>query len=265
VTAIVAAESVTQLAPEVRGAVLVAGSHGGLVAASLAASAGVRAVVLNDAGVGKDAAGIAGLAHLERLGIAAATVAHTSARIGDGADALARGVVSHANALAAALGVVAGMRCREAAERMRAAPLARSLPPPHADGRYLLQPGEVEIWGLDSVGKLAPEDAGRVLVIGSHAALHGGRPESALPVAAHAAVFHDAGVGAAGVTRLPVLAARGIPAAAVDGSTARIGDARSLWDTGVLAHLNAPAVDCGAAPGTSVRAFASLVLTRGFH
>lgn len=41
-------------------------------------------------------------------------------------------------------------------------------------------------------------DAGRVLLIGSHAALHGGRPESALPVDAHAAVFHDAGNGAAG-------------------------------------------------------------------
>ena len=35
--AIVAAESVTQLGPETRGAVLVAGSHGGMIAAYLAA------------------------------------------------------------------------------------------------------------------------------------------------------------------------------------------------------------------------------------
>jgi hypothetical protein len=34
--------------------------------------------------------------------------------------------------------------------------------------------------------------------------------------------------------RLPVLAARGIPAATVDYRSARIGDARSLWETGVL-------------------------------
>jgi hypothetical protein len=258
-TAIVAAESVTQLAAGLRGAVLVAGSHGGMVAAYLAASAGVRAVILNDAGVGKDAAGIAGLAYLEGIGTAAATVAHTSARIGDGADALERGIVSHANALAAALGVVAGMRCEEAAERLRAAPLAHSTPPPYGEGRALLRGGSVEIWGLDSIGKLLPEDAGRVLVIGSHAALHGGRPASALGVAARAAVFHDAGVGAAGVTRLPVLAARGIPAAAVDGGTARIGDARSLWETGVLAHLNERAVACGGQPGMRVRAFADLV------
>lgn len=256
---IVAAESVTQLGAEVRGAVLVAGSHGGTIAACLAASAGARAAILNDAGVGKDAAGIAGLAYLEAIGTAAAAVAHTSARIGDGADALERGVVSHANALAASLGVVAGMRCRDAAERLRAAPLAHSVAPPYSEGRFLLHPGAVEVWGLDSIGKVVPEDAGRVLVIGSHAALHGGRPESALGVDARAAVFHDAGVGAAGVTRLPVLAARGIAAAAVDGGTARIGDGRSLWDTGVLAHLNDPARRRGGEPGMSVRAFARLV------
>ena len=258
-TPILAAESVTELAAGVRGAVLVAGSHAGIIAAWLAASAGVRAVILNDAGVGKDAAGIAGLAYLQRIGLAAAAVAHTSARIGDGADALARGVISHANTVARALGVTPGMSCGEAAVRLRVAPAAHSAPPRYSDARQLLQAGAREIWGLDSIGKLVPEDAGRVLVIGSHAALHGGRPESALPIAARAAVFHDAGVGAAGVTRLPVLGARGIPTAAVGAMTARIGDARSLWDTGVVAHLNEPALARGARVGMRAREFATLV------
>jgi hypothetical protein len=261
-TPVLAAESVTELAPEVRGAVLVAGSHGGIIAAYLAATAGVRAVVFNDAGVGKDAAGIAGLAYLERIGTAAAAVAHTSARIGDGADALERGVVSHANALAALLGVVAGMRCRDAAERLRAAPPAHGEPPPYSDGRYLLRAGAVEIWGLDSIGKVVAADAGRVLVIASHGSLHGGRPDSALPVAARAALFHDAGVGAAGVTRLPALGTRGIAAGAVDGMTARIGDARSLWETGLVAHLNPPALDAGARMGMTAREFAALAAGR---
>ena len=145
---------------------------------------------------------------------------------------------------------------------MRAAPLAHTAPPPYSEGRYLLQAGAVEVWGLDSIGKLVAADAGRVLVIGSHAALHGGRPDSALAVAARAVIFHDAGVGAAGVTRLPVLADRGIPAAAVDGVTARIGDARSVWETGVLAHVNAPAAGCGARVGMSVREFATLLAGR---
>lgn len=257
-SAIVVAESVTQLGPEARGAVLVAGSHAGVIAAYYAARAGARAVLLNDAGVGKDGAGIAGLAYLDAIGMAAAAVAHDSARIGDGADTLARGVVAHVNSTAAACGVNPGLPARAAAERLRAAPAADAPPPPYQEGRCLLQTiaGGREIWGLDSVGMVAPEDAGRVLLIGSHAALHGGRPESALAVAAHAAVFHDAGNGAAGVTRLPVLGQRGIPAVAVDGATARIGDGRSLWDAGLIAHVNAPAARIGARPGMPAREFA---------
>ncbi len=255
---IVTAESVTELGSEVRGAVLVAGSHGGVIAACLAARSGARAVILNDAGVGKDAAGIAGLAWLDAFGMAAAAVAHTSARIGDGADALARGVISHLNSGAAACGVVRGMSCGEAARRLGAAPAPHSLPPPYAEGRYRIEahPGAREIWALDSVGKLEAADAGRVLLIGSHCALHGGRAASALAVRAHAAVFHDAGAGAAGVTRLPVLASRGIAAAAVSGASARIGDGRSIWESGILAHVNAVAHAHGARPGMSAAAFA---------
>lgn len=257
-TAIVVAESVTQLGPDARGAVLVAGSHAGVIAACYAARAGVRAVVLNDAGVGKDDAGIAGLAYLEALGMAAAAVAHDSARIGDGADALERGIVSRVNAPAAACGVAAGMTARAAAERLRSAPAARAAPPPQREGRILVQAesGGREIWALDSVGMVEAADAGRVLLIGSHAALHGGRPESALPVDAHAAVFHDAGNGAAGVTRLPVLDLRGIPAVAVAGTSARIGDGRSLWESGVVAHVNRAAARAGARPGLPAREFA---------
>jgi uncharacterized protein YunC (DUF1805 family) len=257
VKSILAAESVTQLGPETRGAVLVAGSHGGVIAAYLAAKGGARAVILNDAGVGMDRAGIAGLAYLEAIGMAAAAVAHTSACIGDGADALARGEISYANSLAAACGVAPGMSCREAAERLTGAPLPQCEPPPYNEGRFLLDatPGRCEIWALDSVGKIEAADAGRVLVIGSHAALHGGRPESALVVAARAAVFHDAGVGAAGVTRLPALAARGIAAAAVDGTTARIGDGRSLWETGVVSRVNDVAARLGARPGMRTQEF----------
>lgn len=237
---------------------LIAGSHGGVIAAYYAARAGVRAVVLNDAGVGKDRAGIAGLAYLEAIGCAGATVAHTSARIGDGADSLALGVISHVNPIAAACGVTAGMSCCAAAERLRAAPEPHRDPPPHAEGRFLLGVGAggCEIWGLDSIGELAADDAGRVLLIGSHAALHGGRPESALAVPAHAAAFHDAGNGRAGVTRLPVLAARGIPAVAVAGDTARIGDGRSMWDTGVVAHVNDAALRIDVALGMTAREFA---------
>jgi hypothetical protein len=259
---VVTAESVTQL-DDVAGRVLVAGSHGGVIAAYFGARAGVHALILNDAGVGKDRAGIAGLAYLEDIGMAAATVDCMSARIGNGADMLARGVISHANAFAALRGVVGGQSCVDAAERMRAAPPPRSGPPPYAEGRWRIEGGSLEVWALDSVGKVEPGDAGRILVIGSHGALHGGRPDSALGVDAAAAVFNDAGVGVdrIGITRLPVLAARGMPAATVDCMSARIGDGRSMWESGLISHVNAIAARRGAAPGMSVRDFVKEMAT----
>lgn len=254
------AESVTQLA-EVAGKVLIAGSHGGVIAAWFGAKAGAHALILNDAGVGKDRAGIAGLAYLDDIGMAAATVDCMSARIGDGADMLARGIISHANANAALCGVASGQSCQEAVGRLRGAAAPRSAPPPYAEGRWRVQVGQPETWALDSVGKIEPADTGRILVIGSHGALHGGRTESALGVEAAAAVFNDAGLGAdrIGITRLPVLDRRGIPAVAVDCMSARIGDGRSAWETGVLSHVNATAGALGAERGMTVRRFAALI------
>jgi hypothetical protein len=45
----------------------------------------------------------------------------------------------------------------------------------------------------------------------------------------------------------------------VDGSTARIGDGRSLWDSGVLSFVNAPAAALGARPGMRVQDFVAAV------
>ena len=249
----------------VAGKVLVAGSHGGIIAAYLGATAGVHALVLNDAGLGKDRAGIAGLFYLDEIGMAAAAVDCMSARIGNGADMLARGVISHANAFAALCGVVAGQSCRDAAERMRRAAAPRAAPPPYAEGRWRIAAGTPEVWALDSTGKVVPEDAGRILVIGSHGALLGGRRESALAVDAAAAVFNDAGIGAdrIGISRLPALAARGIPAAAVDCMSARIGDGRSMWETGLISHMNAVAARIGVAQGMSVQHFARAITASG--
>lgn len=250
--AIVVADSVTALPEGARGAVLVTGSHGGLVAAHYAIAAGVRAAIFNDAGRGLDDAGIAGVVALDGAGMAAAAVAHASARIAVASDSLARGVIAFANARATALGVAPGLRCREAAERLRAAPLPEGSLPAQREARVELAAedrGRRAIVGIDSIGGVVATDAGRVLVIGSHGGLHGGDAASALPVDAAAAFFHDAGGGRddAGFSRLPVLDARGMPAATVDYRTARIGDARSMWATGVLSRVNASAAARGVA------------------
>jgi hypothetical protein len=249
---ILAADSVTELGAGHRGAVVVAGSHGGRIAASYASQGGVHAAIFNDAGIGKDAAGISGLAALEALGMAAAMVSHRTARIGDGAHTLANGVVSRVNAVAEACGVRVGMGSREAAELLRAAPAPRGVLEKPGEGRFEVHPG---IWALDSVGLAGPEHAGTILIFGSHGALHGGRIETAIPVAARAAAFHDAGAKEEDMTRLPALAARGIPAVTVATMSARIGDARSMWETGTISFANAPAAGRGARPGQRLAQF----------
>src|SRR5215472_9750482 len=101
---IVIADSITRVGPEAAGAVVVNASHGGVYAAYLAAKLHAAAAIFNDAGVGRDHAGIAGLDYLQEYHIAAAAVRHDTARIGDGADMIGSGVISRANALAASLG-----------------------------------------------------------------------------------------------------------------------------------------------------------------
>jgi len=257
-------DSITRITRAAAGAVVVAGSHGGLFPAYLAATCGLRGVILNDAGVGLDDAGIACLAYLDTLGTAAATISHASARIGDGTDMMARGVISHANPRAVALGCAVGQACAEAAAMLRGGGVGNGDPPPYVEGRFLLRVEENAplIYGLDSIALAAAGDAGSVLVIGSHGALLAGDPETAIGVQALAVVFHDAGIGIdrAGVSRLPVLGQRGIAAATVSAASARIGDARSMWTHGRLSVINGLAAAQGANVGMSLPEFADCMV-----
>lgn len=91
---------------------MVSGSHGGLSAARFALQALPYLAVFNDAGIGKDAAGIAALGWLQQRGVAALAVAHDSARIGEAASTWQDGLISSANAQAAALGARPGLALR---------------------------------------------------------------------------------------------------------------------------------------------------------
>lgn len=254
---IVLADTATKLGAAARGGVIVTGSHGGRYAAYLTLKAHPRAVIHNDAGVGKDQAGTAVLAMAQALGVAAATLSHTSCRIGDATDMMARGVVSHANASARALGVAPGMAGREAALRLVAARATDRDPDPCEETRRVLENAHWRrrIVLIDSASLIAPEDAGQIIVTGSHGALVGGSAAMALRVDGFAAVFSDAGVGAdgAGITRLPALDSRGIAGLTVSAASARIGDALSLYDEGLISHANATASRLGAREGEPLR------------
>ncbi len=103
-------DSITEIQTGDVGCLAVSGSHGGMSSARFAAAVGPLLSVFNDAGGGKDNAGLVALDFLQSLGMAACTVAHTSARIGDAASTLEDGMVSHTNPLADALGIRAGQR-----------------------------------------------------------------------------------------------------------------------------------------------------------
>lgn len=250
--AILVFDSVTKLPPEANGAVVVGGSHAAVYAAYMSAKFGCRAAIHHDAGIGKDEAGVGGLAYADGLGMAMAAVSTASARIGDGADLQARGIISRANRLAAACGVAPGMPVREAAELLKQAPWPHTMPPAKGESRH-------EIDGAvcaDSATLLVPEDRGRIVATGSHGALNSWKATA--PFRPLLLMFNDAGFGAdrGGVLALPELDKEGIAAIAVAAQSARIGDGRSTLQDGTISDANTTAYRLGARVGGSALALA---------
>ena len=107
-------DSITKVAREDEGSFVVSASHGGASSGEFALEVPLKAAFFNDAGGGKDDAGIAALAMLQQRGVAGGTVSHTSACIGDSQDMWDHGVISHVNALAGAMGMAPGQPLKAA-------------------------------------------------------------------------------------------------------------------------------------------------------
>ncbi len=242
-------DSVTVFPESARGRAALAASHGGVYAAYCAAKAGIKGVLLCDAGVGRERAGIGGLDYLEALGVPAAAISHRSARIGDGADCHARGTISFVNMRAAQAGVTPGMTAWDALARLEAldAPPSPAPPPMHEARHEVSVIGGVRVFTLDSNALVTPDDAGHIMLTGSHGGLLGGRPATAVKYDVFAAIYNDAGFGMdeAGASRLPALEARGIAGACVSAFSARIGDGQSTLRDGYVSAINVHAAACG--------------------
>ncbi len=115
---IIIMNSIAHINNENEGAVIVCGSHGGRSAAEQAAKFRPKGLIVNDAGKGKENAGISGLDSLNRAGIMGAAVDTFSARIGDGHDSYNSGIISAVNKRAHQAGIEIGMSAREAALKM---------------------------------------------------------------------------------------------------------------------------------------------------
>lgn len=114
--AVVLLDSVTEVTSAHNRCFVVTGSHGGQSAGRYALAVNARLYAFNDAGIGKEGAGIAALVMLDAAGQPAVAVAHTSARIGEAADTWNHGVISCTNAAAAALGYREGEFLRRSIE-----------------------------------------------------------------------------------------------------------------------------------------------------
>jgi hypothetical protein len=251
-------DSVTKLAPEDHGKVLVAASHGGVYAGYLAAKGHARAVILNDASGGLEGAGYGCLAWADAFDMPAAVIDCWSARIGDGQDMIENGVVSHANAAARRAAVIPGMAADMAASKLLAAKMWVGDAPDLPESRFTIadDAGAPRVVGCDSASLIREDDACQIVVCASHGGLLAGASGYILKAPLLGVVLNDAGKGKgdAGIARVHAASAMGIAAVAVAASTARIGDARSTWETGIVSCVNDLAEAAGGKIGMTTAA-----------
>lgn len=112
---VIAMDSISYVDGGDAGHIVVSASHGGASSADYANGQKLAAVFFNDAGVGKDNAGIAALTLVK---VPAGTVSHLSARIGDVDDIWRNGVISHLNDAARRIGLKDGERLQEAVGKL---------------------------------------------------------------------------------------------------------------------------------------------------
>ena len=112
---VVCTDSIAFALPEDVRNVLVTAGHTGRSAVPYLRKGRPHGFICSDGGKGREDAGVAGLAIVEREGLAGATVDARTARMGDGLSSYRDGIISAANTLAQAAGVRVGMPAAHAA------------------------------------------------------------------------------------------------------------------------------------------------------
>ena len=112
-------DSISYVSADNRGDIIISGSHGGTSSAGYAVDAEVAAAFFNDAGGGKNGAGIKGLGELEKNNIIASAASHESAEIANALDTYQNGIITYSNGCAEKAGIRPGMRVAEAVDILR--------------------------------------------------------------------------------------------------------------------------------------------------
>ena len=247
-------DTITVLSEEDAGAVVVSASHGGISSGRFALRVPLAGVFFNDAGVGKDQAGIKSFDELDAAGVPAATFDCMSARIGSGKDSIENGIVSRCGKLAIELGLAPGQTVSEAAHHLafEADIAAVTAPAENLLSRSKLDLANGCVHLLDSVSMMTAEHLDQSVVTGSHGGLISAN--FVFPHRPAFVSFSDAGIGKenAGIAALGVLESEGIASFCVSHQSARIGEPRDMIDSGIISAANGPAVRKGIRVGMLV-------------
>jgi len=207
-------DSLGDLQPSNTNPILVCGSHcgGNRDLARQVKYCHVKAVFLNNAGIGKNQAGIRGLVQYEAEGILTCAVDRNSAEIGIAQDTWESGIISHTNALAENAGILIGETVKEAVKKLNH---ITNLPILENNKQNAESSGSnntkdnnskvdlkkqtqtlvegVEITVTDSITFLNANNAGDIVVCGSHGGVSAGHYAQKHQV--KAVFFNDAGIG----------------------------------------------------------------------
>jgi uncharacterized protein YunC (DUF1805 family) len=216
----------------------------------------VNAVFLNNAGIGKNLAGISGLSHYEAENILACAVDHYSAEIGVANDTWDSGIISHTNKLAEDAGIQIGDSVKKAVAKIINIIDKASLIQKNKSFESLIneekensckvdlkkqiqtQIDGVSITVTDSITFLNESNAGDIVVCGSHGGVSAGHYAQKHRI--KAVFFNDAGIGknSAGVKSLESLSDAGILACTVDCMSAEIFNGQDILDNGIITVCN---------------------------
>jgi uncharacterized protein YunC (DUF1805 family) len=251
-------DSLGDLQPDNVSPVLVCASHcgdNGTFARKLK-NCHVKAVFLNNAGIGKNQAGISGLVHYEIENILACAVDCNSAEIGVARDTWESGIISHTNNLAEKPGIRNGDSVQEAVTKIiNLIGLPSSIQinkhfesvvkeKQESTGKVdLKKQTQTQIEGVsitvtDSITFLNENNAGDIVVCGSHGGVSAGH--YAQKHSLKAVFFNDAGIGKnnAGIKGLDGLNDAGIIACTVDCMSAEIFNGQDTLDNGIITVCN---------------------------
>ena len=248
-------DSLGDLQPDNTRPILVCASHcgdNGTFARKLK-NCRVKAVFLNNAGIGKNQAGISGLSHYEAENILACAVSHNSAEIGVSRDTWECGIISHTNSLAEETGIQPDDSVQEAVAKIINLPSsaqknksAESLSPEREENRSKVdlkkqiqtQIDGVSITVTDSITFLNESNAGDIVVCGSHGGASAGHYAQKHQL--KAVFFNDAGIGKnnAGIKSLESLTDAGILACTVDCMSAEIFNGHDTLENGIITVCN---------------------------